>query len=234
MTLCAPIMEVNMSKRKTINNVNLPKVSIPEPSASQKLPYNGQVIADSGRFSFSFVCFDRTEKLFNLGSNEPDKTVSGKWFIDLMDCLKSISGMTVNEAVRSPIHDLHRIDWKKTNMKQPPKGYEQQEYYQFRINKSKGRVIGILIDSVFYVVWLDPHHNLTNSVGYGGANIYKPALSLYEEREKQIAEQAAEIEELKAKLNKTNKLLEELLYGNTEGKHIKILNGEIQRHKDVI
>lgn len=222
-----------MKKRKTINKVSLPKVSIPEPSASQKLPYNGQVIANSGRFSFSFACFDRTEELFNLGSNEPDKTVSGKWFIDLMDCLKSISNMTVNEAVCS-MHDLHRIDWKKTNMKQPPKGHEQREYYQFRINKSKGRVIGILIDSVFYVMWLDPHHNLTNSEGYGGVNIYKPALSLYEEREKQIAEQAAEIEELKAKLNETNKLLEELLYGNAKGKHIKILNGEIQRHEDVI
>ncbi len=234
MTLCAPIMEVNMSKRKTINNVNLPKVSIPEPSASQKLPYNGQVIADSGRFSFSFVCFDRTEKLFNLGSNEPDKTVSGKWFIDLMDCLKSISGMTVNEAVCS-MHDLHRIDdWKKTNMKQPLKGYEQQEYYQFRINKSKGRVIGILIDSVFYVVWLDPHHNLTNSVGYGGANIYKPALSLYEEREKQIAEQAAEIKKLKADLDEAYNLLGEQLDKNAGGKHIKVLNGKIQRHENVI
>ena len=234
MTLCAPIMEVNMSKRKTINNVNLPKVSIPEPSASQKLPYNGQVIADSGRFSFSFVCFDRTEKLFNLGSNEPDKTVSGKWFIDLMDCLKSISGMTVNEAVCS-MHDLHRIDdWKKTNMKQPPKGYEQQEYYQFRINKSKGRVIGILIDSVFYIVWLDPYHNLTNSVGYGGANIYKPALSLYEEREKQIAEQAAEIKKLKADLDEAYNLLGEQLDKNAGGKHIKVLNGKIQRHENVI
>lgn len=234
MTLCAPIMEVNMSKRKTINNVNLPKVSIPEPSASQKLPYNGQVIADSGRFSFSFVCFDRTEKLFNLGSNEPDKTVSGKWFIDLMDCLKSISGMTVNEAVCS-MHDLHRIDdWKKTNMKQPPKGYEQQEYYQFRINKSKGRVIGILIDSVFYVVWLDPYHNLTNSVGYGGTNIYKPALSLYEEREKQIAEQAAEIKKLKADLDEAYNLLGEQLDKNAGGKHIKVLNGKIQRHENVI
>lgn len=234
MTLCAPIMEVNMSKRKTINNVNLPKVSIPKPSASQKLPYNGQVIADSGRFSFSFVCFDRTEKLFNLGSNEPDKTVSGKWFIDLMDCLKNIGGMTVNEAVRSSMYDLHRIDWKKTNMKQPPKGYEQQEYYQFRINKSKGRVIGILIDSIFYVVWLDPHHNLTNSVGYGGANIYKPALSLYEEREKQIAEQAAEIKKLKADLDEAYNLLGEQLDKNAGGKHIKVLNGKIQRHENVI
>lgn len=35
-----------------------------------------------------------------------------------------------------------------------------------------GRVIGILIDAVFYVVWLDPYHNLTNSEGYGGVKKY--------------------------------------------------------------
>ncbi|MCD8021451.1 MAG: hypothetical protein LUF30_00195 [Lachnospiraceae bacterium] len=50
-----------------------------------------------------------------------------------------------------------------------------------------------MIDGVFYVVWLDPHHNLTDSEGYGTVRYYKPALSLYEQREIQIQQQLDEI-----------------------------------------
>ena len=57
-------------------------------------------------------------------------------------------------------HDLHPIDWDKTNTR-PPMGYGQLEYWQFRLDKSNGRVIGVIIDSVFYVIWLDPYHNIT-------------------------------------------------------------------------
>ena len=59
----------------------------------------------------------------------------------------------------------------KTNLKKIPdislNTEIQYEWYQFRISKSKGRVIGIKIDNVFYIVYLDPFHNLINSEGYG-------------------------------------------------------------------
>ena len=42
---------------------------------------------------------------------------------------------------------------------------EQYEWWQFRISKSKGRVIGIFIENCFHIVWLDRYHNLTNSEG---------------------------------------------------------------------
>ena len=40
------------------------------------------------------------------------------------------------------------------------------------IDKSSGRVIGVIVNNVFYVVWLDPHHNLTDSEGYGTVKKY--------------------------------------------------------------
>ena len=40
------------------------------------------------------------------------------------------------------------------------------------IDKSSGRVIGVIINNVFYVVWLDPHHNLIDSEGYGTVKKY--------------------------------------------------------------
>lgn len=154
-------MGKNTGKRKA---TKLPK---PEISSSQKatLPFNGSIVEKRG-FSFSFSCFDRSHELFNLGGKEKDGTVGGKWFLRLLDCLKSVSGKTI-PALRNSTHDLHPVDWKNANVNCPTET-NQADYHQFRIDKTHGRVIGILIDSVFYVVWLDPHHNLTDSEGYGG------------------------------------------------------------------
>lgn len=169
-----------MSKGK----ITLPKAQAPPSSEKVRLPFQGSVVHQQG-FSFSFAAFDHSHEMFNLGDNEnPSGAVSGKWFIDLFDCLKSVSNMTTQEMGQST-HRLHRIDWTKTNTT-PPSGSEQCEYWQFRINKSKGRVIGVLIDSVFYVVWLDPHHNLTDSEGYGTVNWNKPAIGLYETQQAEI------------------------------------------------
>lgn len=176
-----------MSKGK----ITLPKVQAPPSSDKIKLPFQGSIVSQRG-FSFSFASFDRSHKLFNLGDDtNPTGVVSGKWFIDLFDCLKSVSNMTIQE-MRQSTHNLHPIDWNNTNTT-APMGSEQCEYWQFRINKSKGRVIGVLIDNVFYVVWLDPHHNLTDSEGYRTANQNKPAIGLYET-------QQAEIDELRQRI----------------------------------
>ena len=155
-------MPKHTNKRKA-TNLNLPNPATP--SSSIQLPFNGKMVEKQG-FSFSFTCFDRSHALFNLGGNEKDGTVGGKWFLRLLDCLKSVSGKTVEE-LRHSTHELHPVNWGSANTK-PPESSEQAEFWQFRIDKSHGRVIGILIDCVFYVVWLDPYHNLTDSEGYGG------------------------------------------------------------------
>jgi len=79
--------------------------------------------------------------------------------LDLLDCLQSISGKTIQEITKKP-YCLHPINWKTANVV-----CFKAEWYQFRINKTRGRVVGFLIGGVFYVVWLDAHHNLTNSEG---------------------------------------------------------------------
>lgn len=174
-----------MSKRKTTKSIKLP-YDHSKINSTPVLPFNGKLAEKYNYFSFSFACFDRQHELFNLGSNSLDGTISGKWFLDLLDCLKSVNNMTISDLKKS-MHDLHPIDFSKTNVKNPTCN-PQLEYWQFRINKSKGRVIGFLIDGIFYVVWLDPYHNLTNSKGYGGINKYKPALSSYELQELKIKE----------------------------------------------
>lgn len=59
----------------------------------------------------------------------------------------------------------HKIDFAATS---EPTGFttlnkqlRSKEPWQFEITKSQhGRVHGILIDDVFFVVWIDPCHNL--------------------------------------------------------------------------
>ncbi len=130
----------------------------------------------SGAFTISFSYFDREHELFNLGSNKGP--VESEWFITLLDRLKEFSKRTFQE-LKSSNFDLHPVNWKSANTK-PPKELEQCEFYQFRINKSKGRVIGVLDGNIFYIVWLDPHHNLTNSEGYGKVKKFKaPIISKF-------------------------------------------------------
>ena len=155
------------------NTGKLKATKIPKPKTIQRkifLPFNGSLTEHQG-ITFSFSSFDHSNKLFNLGGNEKDGTVGGKWFIRLFDCLKNVSGKTVVELKQKP-YCLHPVNWESANVS-CPLPLKQAEYWQFRVDKSHGRVIGILIDSVFYVVWLDPHHNLTDSEGYGGAVKFK-------------------------------------------------------------
>lgn len=177
------------------------KSKIPKPNLSNvstpKFPHNDiSNMPDHLVFSFSF--FDRSHELFNLGQNQKGDAVSNIWFIDLLDCLKDVSNMTIME-MRQSMHQLHPVSWKNANIS-PPNNSEQYEYWQFRINKSKGRIIGIKIGNIFYVVWLDPHHHLIDSDGYGKAAYYEQPLSSYEILEEENRTLQAEVNRLKKEL----------------------------------
>lgn len=160
-------MAKNTSKRKA-NKINLPQSSILPKKDVEKLPFDEKVLNQS--IAFSFIFLDRKHELFNLGGNNEDKTVGGKWFLDLLDCFKNVSGKTIQELKSRPFC-LHPINWKTANVNCPFS--PEIEWWQFRINKSRGRVIGMLIGKIFYVVWLDAYHNLTDSEGYGGIRTFK-------------------------------------------------------------
>lgn len=189
-----------MSKRRT-TNLKLPDVEI-NTLPNKTLPFNGKHVTEKS-FSFSFACFDRSHKLFNLGDDtQSDNVVSGSWFISLMDCLKDVSNHDICE-LKTSIHDLHRIDWDRTNVNPPSYAgnNEDLEYWQFRLDKSHGRVIGIKIDSLFYIVWLDPHHNLTDSPHYAKAKVHRAGMSMYEKQELEIQRLKAENDEYRKLFN---------------------------------
>lgn len=85
----------------------------------------------------------------------------------LFDRLKDVSHMPVKDFMINNSKGLrsHSHDWSTTT---EPNGYSnlnehlrQCMPWQFSLSSNEnGRVHGLLIDDIFYVVWLDPDHKL--------------------------------------------------------------------------
>ena len=104
--------------------------------------------------------FFQLNELFNMGDNKNNPSSTGVgWFLDLFDCLNNVSKLTRSEFKSNATYDLHPVDWRGTNIGCPV-NMEQYEWWQFRISKSKGRIIGIFIENCFHIVWLDRHCQL--------------------------------------------------------------------------
>ena len=60
----------------------------------------------------------------------------------------------------------HPIDWSDPRVSERGFGVQRCEFldesaYQFSVSGNEhGRIIGALIDTVFYVIWFDPDHQL--------------------------------------------------------------------------
>lgn len=175
-------MAKNTKRAKTTKSIIFPNVVDTSNLKGQlkPLPYDSSNLNEE-RLRFSFQRFDRNHDHFNLGDNsQSDKTVSSGWFLDMLDCLKEVSQKTFQELKQGKRFQLHPVKWEQANIP-IPEDAKQAEYWQFRINKGRGRVIGIYDTKVFYIVWFDPHHNLTTSEHYGGVSWHPKPKSEYEQ-----------------------------------------------------
>lgn len=110
-------------------------------------------------FSFRYFENDNQKFLFN------DKDF--RYFECLLLRLRDLSKLTVPEIINNRSKSLryHLIRWVDTT---EPNGFgipNEEEIvgsaYQFQISSNEhGRVHGFFIENVFYIVWLDPNHNL--------------------------------------------------------------------------
>ena len=111
-------------------------------------------------FSFKYLDLLGNPKFSIAGCGE-------SYLAKLLLRLKDLSRITYNEFVSSQSSALrsHKIYWPKTT---EPNGFtclnaelRQQQAFQFEISANEhGRVHGFLVSNIFYIVWLDPHHNL--------------------------------------------------------------------------
>lgn len=133
----------------------------------------------NGAVRFSFHYLDIEHELFNCGN-----TGSG-WFISFMQTVREVSQLTYQEFVNQRNHyELHPNTISKIDVKinLPEFMLTQLDVLQqFRLSLSGGRVHGFFIGNTFYVLWLDPEHNLKPDDRHGGRKPYPPILTPYDE-----------------------------------------------------
>lgn len=131
------------------------------PSPASRVHKDKQLPDDLLRFSFRH--FELNEKFCY-----PEEARMPTYFPALLDRLKLLSGMRLSDFRANGGHRsirAHRHAWPNTT---EPTGYahlteqlRECEPWQFALSVNEhGRVHGVLIDDVFYVVWLDCDHKL--------------------------------------------------------------------------
>ena len=174
---------------------------IPKPKLTQKQETTAEPICEIPKLEdkkliFSFHYFDREHPLFNIGNVEQE------WYLELFDCLHEVSKLKFTDLFGTT-YDLHEAAKERVNTK-PPLIIEQSkgkiELYQFRLDKSSGRVFGIYYDGIFYVIWLDKHHNYQDSPGYGKAKYYPKPKTTYERLKEKFENLKCENDQLRIDL----------------------------------
>jgi hypothetical protein len=152
---------------------------------------------------FSFQFFDRNHELFNLGNT------CTQWFASLSDVLNVLSKNKVSDLYgRLKAHfDPHPIDWECTNAKFhfDDDWLVQHDCVQIRLSTAKGRIHGFILGNCFYIVWLDPHHNLwieNKDKSFGGVKHYAPLPTCVEEMSQEIIGLKQELKDYKEAFEK--------------------------------
>lgn len=117
--------------------------------------------ADTDIIRFSFKHFDCSIDKFSIEGR------SHEYFGKVLERLKALSELKVREfqTNRSKALRAHQIDWNDTSEKEGFRHLNSQlrdiPAVQFQISANEhGRVHGFIIDNIFFVIWLDPDHNL--------------------------------------------------------------------------
>ena len=142
---------------------------------------------------FSFDTIEKNE-YFNL-----DGTCQN-WAADLFDTMQIVSNI--------PSIDIYSGKYSKEgsplrihtheNAKAPckiPKNVDLKEMWQIRISASKGGIHGVFFKNIFYVIWLDPQHNLYPDENHGGLKKVVPPSTCCKDRDIEIKELKVKLEE---------------------------------------
>lgn len=148
-------------------------------------------IHDNG-LKFSFEALEKTE-YFSL-----DGTCQN-WAEDLFTMLKDISGHSVTDMVSGEYKRKYRVhNHEGANPPSKlPAGVALKDCYQIRISTSKGGIHGVFIENIFYIIWLDPLHNMYPDDRYGGLRKVKQASTCCKDRDEELYRMKQEVEAAK-------------------------------------
>ncbi len=118
-------------------------------------------VRDTEKVSFNFKRLNEKENKFKFTCKD------AKYFCILLDRLKNISYFSKKELATNNSRGLrcHKINFSDIKVSERSFGIlgedVDEDAWQFELTANEhGRVHGYFIDSIFYVVWLDPDHEL--------------------------------------------------------------------------
>lgn len=95
------------------------------------------------------------------------KSKLAPYFVTLLDRFREVSRMNKNEMTIQNVRSLrcHQIDFSSSEVSEDSFGIlgedVNKDAWQFQLSSNEhGRVHGYFIENVFYIVWLDPNHEL--------------------------------------------------------------------------
>ena len=187
-----------------MEDVQIPVPQVPKmpnkkfPIPKEELEYLKTLNDKKMVFSFRFI--ELEHEAFNLTGT------CYKWGNDLFNLLKELSLISRNQFVidLKDHYRCHTHDWSELRYKYDFSDdfLEQVECRQARISTSKGGIHGFIIGNRFYVVWLDPQHNLYPDDKYGGLKILEPPETCCGYRDKEIVRLNQKIQEYEDLLEK--------------------------------
>lgn len=137
------IKKADIRRQQSLSSINRLDVKIPE------------------GISFSFRYYQDDKNKFSIGGRD------AKYLASLLRRLRDLSQLNAQEVINNQSKSLrcHGIAWKDTTEANgfgiPNEDELVNMPYQFQISANEyGRVHGFFSENVFYVVWLDPDHNL--------------------------------------------------------------------------
>lgn len=86
----------------------------------------------------------------------------------------------------------------------------ENSFYQIAFGKRNGRAHGIIIENIFYIIWLDPHHFLYHNKRFGTKKAFTPLDSCCTPRDEIIKTYESRIKALEESNNEYLELLEEM------------------------
>lgn len=110
---------------------------------------------------FSFRHVDFENKKFQMPENKPE------YFTEVVNRFKEVCRLTLGQLTGKDarVFHCHAINWNtatESGFKNISTELQDAKDYQFSITKVKyGRIHGVLLGNIFYIVWFDPDHKLS-------------------------------------------------------------------------
>lgn len=152
---------MSKQKRRRSGKGKIQKTNISDQKRSRRGIQPTELTPPQG-ISFSFKYLDTNNRKFS-GAGE-----DRNYWMTLLERLRDLSSCTAGELrqARNKTLRCHSIDWNDKRVSENRFGIPGEEQlvdvpYQFSLSSNQhGRVHGFFIEDVFFVVWLDPEHQL--------------------------------------------------------------------------